>query len=213
MRRPSLPPSRRSPFFRRFAEDRRGATLVEFAFVGPVLILMIMGLFDIAHTQYTDAVLHGAVQKAGRDLTLENASGRTPDLEARVRAQVETVMPPGATITFEKLSHNDFADIGEPEEILGDDDPGEPGHGQCEGSKGERYLESNDIAGWQANRGATGIGGARDAVLFTTIVSYPRMFPMYGLIGMSPEVRLEASTVLRNQPFDEQDRNNPERDC
>lgn len=205
--------SPRSPLLRRLAADQRGATLVEFAFVGPVLILMIMGLFDIAHTQYTDAVLHGAVQKAGRDLTLENAAGRTPALEARVRAQVETIMPPGAQVDFVKLSHNDFADIDEPEEILGDDPPGQPGHGQCEASKNERYIESNGVAGWQANRGAEGIGGARDAVLFTTIVTYPRMFPMYGLIGMSPEVRLEASTVLRNQPFDEQDRTTEPRDC
>jgi Flp pilus assembly protein TadG len=37
--------------------DREGVSLVEFAFVGPVLILMLMGLFDIAHTQYTSAVL------------------------------------------------------------------------------------------------------------------------------------------------------------
>jgi hypothetical protein len=198
---------------RRLRGDASGVTLVEFAFVGPVLILMIIGLFDVAHTQYTRSVLFGAVQKAGRDLTLESANSRMAGVDARVRAQVEKVMPNGAVITFERLSHDDFADIGEPETILGDDPEGQPGNGVCEAAKNERYVDENENSRWDADRGQDGIGGARDAVLFTTIVTYPRMFPMYGMIGLPDEVRLEASTVLRNQPFDEQDLSGTERDC
>ena len=205
----------RKPFalLRRLRSDRSGATLVEFAFVGPVLILMVMGLFDIAHTQYTRSVLHGAVQKAGRDLTLESANSRMAVVDARIRDQIETVMPNGAEVRFERLSHVDFADIGEPEIILGDDPEGQPGHGVCEAAKNERYVDENENGRWDADRGQEGIGGARDAVLFTTIVTYPRMFPMYGMIGLPTEVTLEASTVLRNQPFDEQDISSTERDC
>jgi Flp pilus assembly protein TadG len=205
----------RRPFalLRRLRRDRSGATLVEFAFVGPVLILMIMGLFDIAHTQYTRSVLHGAVQKAGRDLTLESAGSREAVIDARVREQVETVMPSGADVRFEKLAHADFADIGEPEIILGDDDQGEPGHGVCEASKSERYVDANNNSRWDSNRGSVGIGGARDAVLYTVIVTYPRMFPMYSLVGIPSTVTVEASTVLRSQPFDEQDRTQVQRNC
>ncbi len=199
---------------RRLAADSSGATLIEFAFVGPVLILMIMGLFDIAHTQYTASVLHGAMQKAGRDLTLENATSREANLDARVRAQVATVMPNSATVTVEKLSHFDFSDIDQPEEILGDDPTGNTGNGVCEGSKNERYVDTNDNSRWDADRGRDGIGGARDAVIYTARVSYPRLFPMYGLAGLSQNITIEASTVLRNQPFDEQnDRITTERDC
>ncbi|NCP13195.1 MAG: pilus assembly protein [Sphingomonadales bacterium] len=193
--------------------DRSGATLVEFAFVAPVLIMMIMGLFDIAHTQYSSVLLNGALQKAGRDLTLENAGSQMATVEARVRAQVLTVMPSGATVEFEELSHYDFADIGEPEEILGDDPFGAPGHGVCEAAKNERYIDSNENNQWDKDRGKEGIGGARDAVLYTAIVEYPRMFPMYGLIGAPKNVTLTASTVLRNQPFDEQDDAKIERKC
>lgn len=198
---------------RRLIADNSGATLVEFAFVGPVLILMIMGLFDIAHTQYTSSVLHGAMQKAGRDLTLENANGRQGTIDTRVRQQIETVMPSGAQVTFEKLSHADFADIGEPEAILGDDAPDESGNGVCEGAKDERYIDANGNGRWDEDRGKTGIGGARDAVLYTARVTYPRMFPLFTMTGMPRNVTLEASTVLRNQPFDEQDKSRLERDC
>jgi Flp pilus assembly pilin Flp len=191
---------------RRLRDDRSGATLIEFAFVGPILILLVMGIFDMAHTQYTSALLNGAIQKAGRDMTLESAGSRIAAVDARVRAQVQTVVPNTATIEFERLSHFDFSDIGEPEEFDDFD-----GNGTCNG--GEPYIESNGTAGWQDDRGEAGIGGARDAVLYTAIVSYPRLFPVHAFTDMPSTVTLRASTVLRNQPFDEQDRSTEVGQC
>lgn len=198
---------RMGDFLRQLREDRSGVTLVEFAFVGPVLILMVIGLFDVAHTQYTSSVLHGALQKAGRDLTLENANSQEANIDQRVADQVRSLMPASATVVFEKVSHFDFADIGEPEEFTdqNDDDI-------C--NNNEPYVDTNDNGQWDADRGKDGIGGARDAVLYTARVSYPRLFPLYGMIGLDQEVTLEASTVLRNQPFDEQnDRITTTRNC
>ncbi|WP_379921318.1 TadE/TadG family type IV pilus assembly protein [Erythrobacter sp. R86502] len=194
-------------FVRRLRSDRQGTTLTEFAFVGPVLILMIMGLFDMAHTQYSSSVLHGAVQKAGRDLTLENANSNQASIDEGVRKQIATVMPSGAEIDFERLSHFDFADVDEPEEFtdLNSD-------GIC--NNNEPFIDSNGSGRWENKRGKVGIGGARDVVLYTAIVTYPRMFPMFTMAGMPRNVRLEASTVLRNQPFDEQsDRNTTPGNC
>lgn len=182
---------------RRLIADRSGVTLVEFAFVGPVLVVMIMGLFDIAHTQYSSSLLNGAMQKAGRDLTLENANSQQVNIDAKVREQVETVMPDGATVSFEKVSHFDFADVNEPEEFTdqNDDDI-------C--NNNEPYVDTNSNGRWDPDRGKQGIGGARDVVLYTATVTYPRLFPMYTMIGLPENVSLSASTVLRNQPFDEQ---------
>jgi len=191
---------------RRLHRDRSGVTLTEFAFVGPVLILMVMGVFDMAHTQYTSALIHGAMQKAGRDLTLENAGSRQSDIDARVRAQILSVVPDSATITFERLSHFDFSDIGEAEEFTD-----ENSDGIC--NNNEVFVDANTNGRWDANRGQSGIGGARDAVLYTANVSYRRMFPMFGLAGMPENVTLRASTVLRNQPFDEQDRSTETGNC
>ena len=202
MRHPATSPS----LLRRLIGDRSGATLTEFAFVGPVLIMMIMGIFDMAHTQYTTAMVNGAMQKAGRDMTLENAGSQQAVIDAAVSAQVRTVVPNGAVIEFERLSHYDFSDIGEAEEF--DDDNGD---GVC--NDGEVFVDANENGQWDANRGSDGIGGARDAVLYTAIVTYPRMFPMYGLIGMPQTITLRASTVLRNQPYDEQDRSDTTGNC
>lgn len=197
-----------SPLLRRLRSDRKGATVVEFAFVLPILVMLILGVFDMAHTQYTNSMLNGALQKAGRDLTLESAGSQQTSIDAVVRERVALVVPPGpdTVITFEKLSHFDFADIGEPETILGDN-----GNGKCD--PGERYVDVNESGKWEADRGKGGIGGARDAVLYTAIVTYPRMFPVHVFTSMPSTVTLTASTVLRNQPYDEQDRVTTERDC
>jgi hypothetical protein len=195
-----------TPLLRRLRDDSSGATLTEFAFVGPVLILLVMGIFDMAHTQYTSALVNGAMQKAGRDMTLESAGSRVTAVDNRVRAQVRTVVPNNATIEFERLSHFDFSDIGEPEEFTD-----ENADGIC--NNNEVYVDDNDNGNWDADRGRAGIGGARDAVLYTAVVSYPRLFPVHVFTSMPSTVTLRSSTVLRNQPFDEQNRSTDTGNC
>jgi Flp pilus assembly pilin Flp len=190
----------------RLCHDARGAALTEFGLVAPVLIVLLMGIFDMAHTQYTGALINGAMQKAGRDLTLENAGSQQTNIDQAVIDEVKTVVPNSATVTLSKLSHFDFSDIGEPEEY---DD--EDGSGACDNN--EVFVDANGNGQWDADRGQDGIGGARDAVLYTATVSYERLFPLFGLIGIPDTVTLKATTVLRNQPFDEQDRSTTTGNC
>ena len=93
-----------------------------------------------------------------------------------------------------------FEDIGEEEEYTDED-----GDGVC--NNGDPFFDANNNGRWDSNRGAVGIGGARDAVLYTVIVTYDRMFPMYGLAGLPEQVELRASTVLRNEPYAAQEKN------
>ena len=41
-------------------------------------------------------------------------------------------------------------------------------------------------------------------MLYTVTVSYPRAFPVMGLLGFSETVTARSRTVLRNQPYGEQ---------
>jgi len=179
--------------------DERGATLTEFALVAPILMVMLMGIFDMAHSQYTAAQINGAMQKAGRDLTLESAGSQQTTIDQRVISRVKTVVPNNATVTLEKLSHFDFRDIGEAENFT-------DSNNDMICNNGEPFEDANDNGQWDADRGSTGIGGARDAVLYKATVEWPRLFPVAGLIGMSPNMTLTSSTVLRNQPYDQQNR-------
>jgi len=187
----------KSAIYKRLNRDEEGVTLVEFAIVAPVLLLMVMGIFDMAHSQYTSALMNGAMQKASRELTLQSAPSSQSAIDASVEAQIRSVVPSTATIALEKLSHTDFTDIGEEEEYSD-----ENSDGIC--NNNEVFIDENNNGQWDANRGEAGIGGAKDAVLYTVTVTYDRLFPMYELAGLTDQVQLTASTVLRNQPFAEQ---------
>ncbi|WP_339827841.1 TadE family protein [uncultured Parasphingorhabdus sp.] len=185
--------------FRTLKRDEVGATLVEFAFVAPVLILMIMGILDVGHRIYATAILQGSVQKAARDASLDDGAGNASTIDARVKNLMLPVVQaePISTFDFTRQNYSNFSDVSQPEDFTDTNNDGD-----C--NNGEPYDDINGNDSWDADRGVTGQGNAKDAVLYTVRVTYPRLFPMAGLIGLPQEESIEASTVVRNQPFGEQ---------
>ena len=68
----------------RLARDTRGAAAIEFAMCAPVLLIGMMGVFDMGHNMYSASVIQGAIQKVARDSTIEGAEGQGAALDARV---------------------------------------------------------------------------------------------------------------------------------
>ena len=190
-----IPTSRRA--LRGLAHAADGATLVEFAFVAPVLMLIIFGLFDIAHTQYTSSMMNGAMQRSARGYTLQSAATNEAALDNAVISQVTAVAPRGATVTLQKQSVRDFVDVAAPEDYTDLNS-----NGRCDAN--DPYVDSNNNNRWDADRARDGIGGARDVMVYTANVTYPRLFPLFSMIGLPANVNLRATTVLRSQPYDEQ---------
>jgi Flp pilus assembly pilin Flp len=177
--------------------DRRGVTIVEFALIAPVLMLMLMGLPDLAYNMYTTEMLQGAIQNAARNSTIEGATVNEAELDATVTKAVHAVAP-SSTLSFDRRSYSTFTDAGRPEDYTDVDNDGTCNHG-------EPFEDANGNGTWDLDRGQAGFGGARDAVLYTVTVNYQRPFPVAGFIpGQSKDFTLSASTVLRNQPFGEQ---------
>lgn len=179
--------------------DQSGVTLVEFAFVAPVLFVLLMGTLDLGHQLYTRAVLAGEMQKAGRDSSLETGTAQATALDTKVRTAVQNVAQ-NATVSFTRNSFRDFSDASASEPENWTDTNAD---GTC--NAGEPYEDANNNNVWDADGGNDGQGGAKDAVVYTATVSYPRLFPMAGLAGLPDTVTLEATTVLRNQPYSDQD--------
>ncbi len=184
---------------RTLRRDDVGAALVEFAFVAPVLILLIMGILDVGHRIYATAILQGSVQKAARDASLDDGAANAGTIDDRVKNLMLPVLQPEpiSTFDFTRRNYSNFSDVSQPEDFTDTNNDGD-----C--NNGEPYDDINGNDSWDADRGASGQGNAKDAVLYTVRVTYPRLFPMAGLIGLSQEESIEASTVVRNQPFGEQ---------
>lgn len=173
------------------AHDERGAAVVEFALALPVLLLALFGLFDLSHSMYTSAMLQGAIQKVARDSSIEGASAVI--LDAKVTDAVHAIAP-DAQIDFDRKAYTEFSEVGRAEDFTDTN-----GDGLC--GNGEPYEDANGNAQWDSDRGIAGMGGARDAVLYSVEVQYGRMFPIAGFMNIPERHTTVARTVLRNQPW------------
>lgn len=185
----------------RLASDDRGNTLMEFAIIAPTLMLMLMGIFDLSYRAYAISILQGAVQKAGRDSTLEGGAGATGSIDIAITNQMRRIAN-NVTMTYERKTFVSFTRAGEAEEF---EDRNEIATGLPNGVRdaGECYFDENNNGAYdsKATAGIGGQGGARDIVVYSAQAVYPRLFPLYGLVGSPTSQTIKATTVLRNQPF------------
>lgn len=168
-----------------------GASAVEFALVAPVMLMLMMQIFNLGQMVYGKVLLGGAVEQAARSAALETAN--TSSADSLVRSIVGRVLT-GAAITSTRVSYYDFADIGRPERWNDSD-----GDGNCDG--GESYVDENRSGGWERDMGASGNGGAGDVVIYTVTASYDPLFTVPFAPGSWRRTTLRAVAVRKNQPY------------
>lgn len=185
--------------------DQRGVGAVEFGLVAPVLLLGLMGVFDLGYDMYTMNLLEGAIQRAARDSTLQNATANVSSIDTTVRKVVEDIAPQ-ATVEFKRTSYRGYSAVGKPEDFTDSN-----GNKTCD--KGEPFEDMNNNGKWDTDQGKSSMGGARDVVLYKVTVTYPRPFAVAGLLGWSETGTMTAQTVLANQPWDNVAKTAPEGKC
>lgn len=191
----------------RLLRREEGVTIVEFGLIAPALMILLLGALDIGHTLYMQSVLQGAVQKAARDGSLESASGTDPAYRNALDAMVEgqlLELNKIAKVSFKRRFYRTFSDAAAAKhEEFTDATSGPYKNGICD--HGEPYVDANNNGVWDADGGdSVDHAGARDNVVYTVTISYPRMFPLDKLVGGSGVTQLSAVTVLANQPYGSQ---------
>ena len=193
---------------RKLGRATDGAALTEFGLISPALFVLLFGAFDVGHTLYMRSVLQGAVQKAARDASLETAAGESDAVRDAIDASVEGQILPlnsNAIVVVSRRFYRTFTDAAEAAaEEFTDSASGIYANGICDNNEPFEDVNNNGVrdadGGDSINR-----AGARDNVVYTVTVSYPRLFPLHMFIDVPDQTRLEASTVLTNQPFGDQD--------
>lgn len=191
----------------RINRDTRGATIIEFAIVCPVMLLLIMGLSDLCYEGYIQAVLAGSMQKAGRDSTIQGndtaASGMAIDQKVMTTVRV---IAKNATYVSSRKSYAAFGAIA-PESFQDNNT------NNSYDAASECFTDVNGNRKWDVDPGANGQGGAGDVVVYTITISYQRLFPLATLAGLSQTVNLSATTLLKNQPYKAQTAYSPTLVC
>ncbi|AOH84900.1 hypothetical protein AWL63_13965 [Sphingomonas panacis] len=188
----------------RLARDRRGVTIIEFAIVLPVMLLMMMGLGDLLYQEYAQSILSGAVQKAARDSGIEGGSNNTTNIDNGV----VTLMAPliknlsknctptgaGATWCSVRKTYDRFSAVGTAEPFVDSNANGVLDIGEC-------FSDENGNGDWDTNPQPLGQGGASAVALYTMTITYPRIFPVAGLFKWPATQTITATTLLKNQPY------------
>jgi Flp pilus assembly protein TadG len=183
--------SRRLPL-RALRRDTRGATIVEFALVVPVLSMLLLGTLDLGYRSYVTSVVQGALHEAARMATVGGVP--TSAIEARVQNRLHAFSR-NATITTTTRSYTDFSGVKVPETITQDTAPiGAYNSGDC-------FQDANGNGTYDLDRGRTGMGGAEDVVYFEVTMTYPHIVPVGKLLGWNNNVTITQNTLLRNQPY------------
>lgn len=195
---------------RSIAGDRRAATIIEFAIITPVMLLLVMALGDLLYQEYAQSILNGALQKAGRDSSIQGGADSVATIDAKVVGMVSSIMrtpaqscPSTAAGTWcsKRTNYDTFTAVA-PEPFTDNDSDGLCNHG-------EPFTDINANGRWDADPGAVGQGGANDVTLYTITITYPRLFPVAGLMGASSTQTITASTLLKNQPYASQSLTTP----
>ena len=185
----------------KFSSNEDGVSILEFALIAPLVMAMMLGTLDIGHSLFVRATLDGAVQDAARSSSLEGATSEKQQhlIDERVASTIRELAP-DAKVTVSRRYYKTFstAALARAEDVIEQS----PGNLKCD--RGESFMDANGNGVWDADGGSDGQGGARDIVIITFKVSYPRLFPMAALLGWSANVEMQSESILANQPYGDQ---------
>jgi len=179
-------------FLQRLQRERHGSTIVEFAIIAPVMMLLMMGLGDLLFQIYTQSVLTGAVQKAARDSGIEGGSANSSTIDGIVQTTTRQVVH-NATFVAARRNYDSFSKVA-PEPFTDTNGDGVRNTGEC-------FTDVNANGTWDSDPGKSGQGGASAVTLYTMTMTYPRLFPVARLFGWSSSQTISATTLLKNQPY------------
>lgn len=180
---------------RSLRRDTAGATLVEFAFVAPVLILFLIGFLDYGYWMYVRSMANGALEGTARAAGVGGAAVDTAALQAAVETQIKKIVP-AATFTWDPRSYYEYSGIDKPEKVVTDYN----GNGKYDAGDCWQDLIPNGV--YDLTPGKTGVGGADDIIFYKLTVSFPPLVSIAGFIpGLGGNHVSVVNTIVRRQPY------------
>ncbi len=192
----------------RLRRDSRGTTIIEFALVAPVMLLMLMGFMEVTYQAYVQSVLSGAIRKAGRDAGIQGGQLNWTAIDQTVMKQVNRVARNATMSSSVHQSYASFSKVAVPEPYTDTN-----GNGKYDAAT-ECFTDINGNGVWDADQGVVGSqGNASDVAVYTLTVQYPRLFPISRWVGWSPTATLVGTTIMKNQPYATQSATSPKQCC
>lgn len=183
-------------------QDERGSTIVEFALVSPVFILLLFGIVEFSTIQFAKATMEGATSitsRLGKTGYSENGSTRQEMLIQLLEQKSMGILDP-ELIEITTLVYDSFSDIGQSEPLSKDVNS----NGYFDASDGDTYQDINGNGQWDVDLGEAGLGGSGDIVVYKVHYPWHVHTPVMNqlLVDESGSFPLDVSVVVRNEPYD-----------
>ena len=177
--------------------DRRAATMVEFAMIAPILFILTLGTIELGICFAADILLRNATYTAARvgrtGYVAENTT--RDDMVRNLIANQSGVLMDASKLNISSKVYGGFGQIHQPEPFNDVNNNGRR-------DNGESYTDVNGNGQYDTDRGANGLGGSSQIVIYT--VTYPWTFftPLIGkLISSTGTIDLTATAVIQNEPY------------
>jgi Flp pilus assembly pilin Flp len=179
--------------------ERAGATAAEFAVLAPILFLAVIGIIELAVLLTVQVLLEGSVREASRfGITGYTPPGTTRDQQIRTVIQNYTVgLVDMSQVVIDTRVFQSFSQIVRPEPCFK-----YISQGVCDTSDPHNWIDTNGNGVWDDGNGTPGSGNSGDIVLYTIYYRHHLMTGiMRGIMGYNGYVALQASVVVRNEPW------------
>ncbi len=204
--------SRMAPLRTTWASDCRGVAAIEFAIAAPIVILLLITLFEMGFLLTGGIFLEAGARSAGRyGITGASSPGKTRDEVIR-EIIVGRVCPSALPASTSSLCFWTSSGGGEPLQILvrayadprnvGQPEPFSdlpPENGIYDA--GEVFTDVNGNQQWDADMGVASAGGAGDVVVYEVTMLQAIHSPLLRAAVGSSAFSHRANLVVRNEPF------------
>lgn len=165
--------------------------------VAPILFMLTLGTIEMGICFAADILLRNATSAAariGRTGYVADATTRDAMVRDLIGRQSGPLMDASKLVIDSKV-YAGFDQIGKPEPYI-------DVNGNGRRDDGETFTDVNGNGRWDADRGANGLGGSSQIVIYT--VTYPWSFftPLIGrLMSSTGTIDLTATAVIQNEPY------------
>ncbi|QLH39890.1 MAG: pilus assembly protein [Defluviicoccus sp.] len=195
--------------WRQVRRDEHGGPAVEFALAAPIILMTLAAFVEFGMYGLVTVLIEGSL----RDVARYGITGQVPeggDIVGHMRQMIGDathglVDPDEIVLTIR--SYPTFDDVGQGEDFV-------DGNGNGTYDAGETFKDCNGNGTRDADRGSTGTGGSSQVVVYQVDYDWRLwtqvMAPVIGHDGM---VHIQASTVVRNEPWDPDSSLHPPESC
>jgi len=184
-------------FLKRLRDREDGSPAAEFAFVAPIMILLVVGTIEFGMIMFVTILMESGLRDAARYGITGSEFGKMSRMERIVEIINDRTLGlvDISEADIQILVYPDFGQIGDGEDFV-------DGNGNGTYDVGETFTDANGNGTWDSDIGQSGPGASGQVVLYRIEYAWNLLTPLAApLIGENGKFTLSASIAVRNEPY------------